>query len=255
MIFHLVIALTCSLVVMNASLQLRSESSIPDARSTRNSNIFEKIRELAGIKTVVVEKANTPGAAMAQTLMTQFHLQGMSASSAVAKQVVPFRSHDDASLAAPEAPPEIAPTSYLKKKLYVARNSCAKSSTTFTYAESVGIGICYPMYANLTAFNVFSVSGNVVTVNTYASASCSGTPISTSTEKTGCDDNGFYTLSVSSSQGWGSAVGFGANVYSTKSNCKNHSGAVTGSVIISTSPTGCYNSVNGTSDGVSCSGS
>lgn len=113
---------------------------------------------------------------------------------------------------------------------------------------------CYPAAANLTSYNIFTSNGSAVTVSTYATSGCSGTPISSYSNAIGCDDNGFFTLAVSSKKGWGSANGFGYEVYTTKSGCKNNNGVFTGGVIISTSPTGCYSSTNSTSNGVSCSG-
>ena len=58
---------------------------------------------------------------------------------------------------------------------------------------------------------------------------------------------------LQSNHGWGSAVGFGVDVYGSTKNCNSNSGPVTGSAIISTSPSGCYYHDNSTSNGASCS--
>ena len=122
------------------------------------------------------------------------------------------------------------------------------------YHRLTGMNICYPASTNMTLWNVFSSNASAIVVTNYANSACSGAPISSYAENFGCDDNGFYTIAVSAKKGWGSATGFGVEVYTTTSACKQNSGTLTGNVFIASSPTGCYSSSNGTSDGVSCSG-
>ena len=220
---------------MVVALQLRSQDN-------SHATLIDKIRDFMGI---TAQEKKTPSAdGMALTLITQLHMQGERESSRSAKIEIPVESPED---------PAATATSWLRKKIYIARN-CNATNPIFTYGESVGINVCYPMYTNLTAYNKFTVSGNAVTYNTYGSGGCSGTPVSTSTYKTGCDDNNFFSLAVTTTQGWGSNPGFGVNVYTTTSACNKNSGNFAGSVFISTSPTGCYSSSNGTSDGIACSG-
>lgn len=233
------LVLMCSALYMVVALQLRSQEIQKHDQS--HATIIDKIRDFMGI--AAQEKKSSFSDGMALSLITQLHMQGELESSRIAKIEIPVKS--------PEAPVATA-TSWLRKKIYIARN-CNATNPIFTYGESVGINVCYPLYTNLTAFNKFTVSGSVVTYNTYGSGGCSGTPVSTSTYQTGCDNNNFFSLAVTTSQGWGNHSGFGVNVYATTSACNKNSGNFAGSVFISTSPTGCYSSSNGTSDGISCS--